>query len=306
MDCPSCASTIETALRRLGGADGVRLDFQSQTLALRLDEAATPRAAIEARVRSLGFEIHAFAPALVSAVTGVADSAADAEPAWWTTGKARLLLALGSLILGGLVAASTVPAVGRWAELPAAVLGLGFFGTKAIRLAGAGTPFSIEMLMSVATLGAVLIGAPAEAAVVVLLFTAGEVLEGVAAGRARAGIRALSALNPRTALLVEDGAPREVPASALQVGQVVLVRPGDRVPTDGTVLEGCTEADESPVTGESFPVPKAEGDTLVAGSINGTGAVQMRVTRTVADNTVARMLHLVEEAQASRAPTARF
>ena len=87
MDCPSCASTIETALRRLGGADGVRLDFQSQTLALRLDEAATPRAAIEARVRSLGFEIHAFVPARVVAAAGAADSAADAEPAWWTTGR---------------------------------------------------------------------------------------------------------------------------------------------------------------------------------------------------------------------------
>ncbi|MDA8251898.1 MAG: heavy metal translocating P-type ATPase, partial [Rhodospirillales bacterium] len=99
---------------------------------------------------------------------------------------------------------------------------------------------------------------------------------------------------------------RAVPASSLQVGQVVLVRPGDRVPTDGTVLEGRTETDESPVTGESVPVSKAEGDALVAGSINGGGVVQMRVTRTVADNTVSRMLHLVEEAQANRAPTARF
>ena len=307
MDCPSCASTIETALRRLGGTDGVRLDFQSQTLALRLDEDATPRATIEARIRSLGFEIRPVAPMRVVGAGDTADSVAtDAEPAWWTTGRARLLLALATLMLGGLVVASAAPAVGKWAELPAALLGLGFFGAKAIRLAGAGTPFSIEVLMSVATLGAVLIGAPTEAAVVVLLFTAGEFLEGVAAGRARAGIRALSALNPRTALLVEDGAARAVPASSLQVGQVVLVRPGDRVPTDGTVLEGRTETDESPVTGESVPVSKAEGDALVAGSINGGGVVQMRVTRTVADNTVSRMLHLVEEAQANRAPTARF
>ncbi|MDA8249895.1 MAG: cation transporter, partial [Rhodospirillales bacterium] len=183
MDCPSCASTIETALRRLGGTDGVRLDFQSQTLALRLDEDATPRATIEARIRSLGFEIRPVAPMRVVGAGDTADSVAtDAEPAWWTTGRARLLLALATLMLGGLVVASAAPAVGKWAELPAALLGLGFFGAKAIRLAGAGTPFSIEMLMSVATLGAVLIGAPTEAAVVVLLFTAGELLEGVAAG----------------------------------------------------------------------------------------------------------------------------
>ena len=148
MDCPSCASTIETALRRLGGTDGVRLDFQSQTLALRLDEDATPRATIEARIRSLGFEIRPVAPMRVVGASDTADSVAtDAEPAWWTTGRARLLLALATLMLGGLVVASAAPAVGKWAELPAALLGLGFFGAKAIRLAGAGTPFSIEMLM---------------------------------------------------------------------------------------------------------------------------------------------------------------
>jgi len=142
--------------------------------------------------------------------------------------------------------------------------------------------------------------------VVVLLFTLGELLEGIAAGRARAGIRALSALTPRTALLVEGGSAREVPAASLQIGQTVLVRPGDRVPTDGLVVEGVSELDESPITGESVPVPRQEDDAVIAGSINGSGALQIRVTRTAADNTVARIVHMVEEAQASRAPTARF
>ncbi len=190
--------------------------------------------------------------------------------------------------------------------LPAALFGLWVFGRRAIALARAGSPFSIQMLMSVATVGEILIGAPTEAAVVVLLFTLGEMLEGVAAGRARAGIRALSVLAPRTALLIEHGVTREVPAASLQIGQTLLLRPGDRVPTDGCVIEGASELDESPITGESVPVPRREGEIVVAGSINGSGALQIRVTRTAADNTVARIVHMVEEAQASRAPTARF
>jgi Cd2+/Zn2+-exporting ATPase len=140
----------------------------------------------------------------------------------------------------------------------------------------------------------------------VFLFTAGEVMEGIAAGRARAGVSALTATVPRTAWLVEAEGLRPVPVAAVAVGQVVLVRPGDRVPVDGIVVEGASALDESPVTGESVPVPRGEGDRLLAGSVNGTGALQVRATSLAADNTIARIIHMVEEAQASRAPTARF
>ena len=160
--------------------------------------------------------------------------------------------------------------------------------------------------MSIATVGAILIGATSEAAVVVLLFTVGELLEGVAANRARAGIEALGALVPRTALLIDGGTAREVPAARLKVGDLVLVRPGDRVSADGEVVEGASEVDESPVTGESMPVPKTEGAAVFAGSVNGSGALQVRVTRPAHDNTIARIVRLVEEAQEAKAPTARF
>ncbi|WP_456307477.1 heavy metal translocating P-type ATPase [Paeniroseomonas aquatica] len=194
----------------------------------------------------------------------------------------------------------------HWVYLPAALLGLGYFGRKAIAAAGAGSPFSIEMLMSIATVGAIAIGATSEAAVVVFLFTIGELLENVAAGRARAGIEALGALVPRTALLLEDGTAREVSAASLKVGDLVLVRPGDRVSADGEVAEGESEVDESSVTGESVPVPKAEGAPVFAGSINASGALQVRVTKPASDNTIARIIRLVEEAQDAKAPTARF
>jgi Cd2+/Zn2+-exporting ATPase len=131
-------------------------------------------------------------------------------------------------------------------------------------------------------------------------------MEGVAAAQARAGIQALAALVPRTAWLIEGEDVRQVPAATVQVGQMVLVRPGDRVSVDGTIVEGASELDESPVTGESIPTAKREGDMLLAGSVNGSAVLRVRVTRTAVDNTIARIVHMVEEAQASRAPTSRF
>ncbi len=307
MDCPSCAGKIETALNRLGGARAVRVNHQTGLLVLELDELATPRERVEAQVQALGFDIRsADIAAIESAGFWTGETATPTEPPWWASVRIRQLAAIGALLVAGIAACSILPAYGGWAALPAALLGLWVFGRRAVALARAGSPFSIETLMSVATIGAILIGAPTEAAVVVLLFTLGELLEGMAAGRARAGIRALSVLAPRTALLVEGGAAREVPAASLQIGQTVLVRPGDRMPTDGLVVEGVSELDESPITGESVPVPRREDDAVIAGSINGSGALQIRVTRTAADNTVARIVHMVEEAQASRAPTARF
>ena len=134
----------------------------------------------------------------------------------------------------------------------------------------------------------------------------GELLEGVAAGRARAGIQALAALAPKTALLLDGAQPREVPADALQVGQTVQVNPGARVPADGTILTGTSSLDDSPVTGESVPVVKGPGDAVYAGSINTDGTLQLRVDKAAADNTIARIIHMVEEAEGSKAPTARF
>jgi len=309
MDCPSCAATIETAVGRLEGTGDIRVNYQAQVLALRLDEAATPRSAVEEQIRRLGYGVVPVEAPRVEA--GEAGPAAEegpgrARPAWWSGAKARLALLIGALGAGGFGLSLAVPSLDHWAYLPAALLGLGFFGRKAVAAARAGSPFSIEMLMSIATVGAILIGATSEAATVVFLFTVGELLEGVAAGRARSGIEALGALVPKTALRIEDGTAREVPAAGLAVGDLVLVRPGDRVPADGAVAEGESEVDESPVTGESVPVAKGEGAPVFAGSINASGALQVRVTKPAHDNTIARIIRLVEEAQEAKAPTARF
>jgi Cd2+/Zn2+-exporting ATPase len=160
--------------------------------------------------------------------------------------------------------------------------------------------------MTIAAIGAVTIGATEEAAMVVFLFLVGEMLEGVAASRARASIQGLTNLIPKTALLLESGQTREVQASELKVGSEVLVRPGDRVPADGIIINGESEINEAPVTGESVPKRKRVEDKVFAGTINGEAALTIKVTAAASDNTIARVIRLVEEAQESKAPTERF
>ena len=314
MDCPSCAAKIETAVTRLPGVGDVRVNYTAQVLDLVLDEGATPRAALEERIAGLGYGVASLPTAadLAHAHSSGTDilSVEDekAEPPAWRSRKGLLAIAIAALFAVGFLLDQAQPAlVGEYAYWPGALLGLAFYGRRAIAAARNGSPFSIEMLMSVATVGALAIHAAEEAAVVVLLFTVGEMLEGFAAGRSRAGIKALVGLVPKTARLIEeDGIVREVPAAALRIGQTVLVRPGDRVPADGEITDGSSSLDESPITGESVPRPKEIGDAVYAGSVNADGALQVRVTRMPSDNTVARILHMVEEAQASKSPTARF
>ncbi len=227
---------------------------------------------------------------------------------WWRTGKARLVGVLAVLVGLAWALSLAFPREAYWIFLVATVVAVVPFGRRAVALARAGTPFSIETLMCVAALGAVAIGAAEEAATVVLLFALGEMLENVAAGRARAGIRALAGLIPRTARREGvGGAVEEVAADRLAVGDMVQVRPGDRVPCDGEIVEGTSAVDESPVTGESVPVARGPGETVLAGSVNAdAGLLRIRTTRGASDNTVARIVKLVEEAAASRAPTQRF
>jgi Cd2+/Zn2+-exporting ATPase len=236
------------------------------------------------------------------------DDPADAGKPWWRTGKATLVWLLGGLVGAAYALSLALPERLTYPLfLAATAVALVPFGRRAIALARAGSPFSIETLMVTAAVGAAIIGAAEEAAVVVLLFAVGELLENVAAGRARAGIRALADLMPRTALrLRPDGTAEQVPADRLAVGDLVLIRPGDRVPCDGLIEEGTSALDESPVTGESVPVSRGPGDPVVAGSINAESAIRVRVTRAASDNTIARIIRMVEDATASRAPTQRF
>ncbi len=228
------------------------------------------------------------------------------EGPWWRSRKGKLTVLSGAALVAAYAVGHLFPAIETPAFVAAMLVGLVPIARRAFMAARAGTPFSIEMLMTIAAVGALIINATEEAATVVFLFLVGELLEGVAAGKARDSIRSLTALVPKTALLEENGKTREVPAESLAVDAVILVRPGDRISADGVVVSGESSVDEAPVTGESVPVRKGLDAAVFAGTVNGDAALRVRVTAAAQDNTIARVVRLVEEAQESKAPTERF
>lgn len=225
---------------------------------------------------------------------------------WWQSKKGRLTILSGLALVAAYVLGHLVPSIAPYAFIVAMLVGLVPIARRAVMAALSGTPFSIEMLMTIAAVGAVIINAGEEAATVVFLFLVGELLEGVAAGKARASIQSLTTLVPKNALLETGGEVKEVPAETLSVGSVILVRPGDRISADGTIVSGESAIDEAPVTGESTPVRKGAGEMVFAGTVNGDAALRVRVTAAAEDNTIARVVKLVEEAQELKAPTERF
>ena len=231
---------------------------------------------------------------------------ADEKGAWWRTAKARNTFTGTVLVAIAYAAELSFPAWGGYAFIIATLVTLFPIAKNAFNAARFGAVFTIEMLMTIAAIGAIIIGEAEEAAIVVLLFSVGELLEGFAAARARSGIKALGSLLPKTALVEENGALRQVAADQVRIGQVVVARPGDRIAADGVVMEGQSSVDESPMTGESIPVAKEKGARVFAGSINHDGSLRIRVDRAPEDNTIARIITLVEEAQDARAPTERF
>ena len=305
MDCAECARNVAGALEGVDGISDVTVNFATQKLRLSLDEAVTTRGAVEQSLGLLGYP-----PRLtqegVTADAGAKAGRLDGPPPWYRTTKGRFVLVTGALLAVSALLALVFPPLAPWGFTAATFIGVAPLARKAWASARLGRPFTINTLISLAALGAVAIGEAPEGAIVVFLFAIGELLESVATGRARASIRALAALAPKRALLLEDGRAREVAVAALSVGDLVRVPPGGRVPADGTVVEGAAGVDESPVTGESMPVAKEPGDTLFAGSIATDAVLTVRVDKPASDSTIAKIIHLVEDAESSKAPVARF
>ncbi|MFC4171545.1 heavy metal translocating P-type ATPase [Microvirga sp. GCM10011540] len=298
MDCASCARKIETALTRVPGVSDISISTTTETLRLRAAEAATGEQ-VEKVVRGLGYGI-------TPVEEGARHDHGAEEGPWWRSAKGRLTLFCGLALAAAWGLAALLPGYEAWLYTAAMLIGLVPIARRAVSAAMAGAPFTIETLMSIAAVGAVIIGETEEAAIVVLLFLVGELLEGVAAGRARASIRSLTSLVPKTAFIERNSSLEEVAAETLAVGDVIAVRPGDRVPADGMIVSGESAIDEAPVTGESTPKRKGEGESVFAGTINTDGSLRVRVTAAAEDNTIARVVRLVEEAQEAKAPTERF
>lgn len=289
MDCSDCALVIEHSVGRIDGVMSVAVNYAAQKMRLEYDARKTDRKAVEKRVRSLGYQIP---------VEGVRS--------WYQKNRELIFsLAAGLLLLLGWLSQtffglSEQAAIALYAG---AYLMGGWDVSRHAWHALRERHFDTDLLMVLAAIGAAILGDFAEGALLLFLFSMGHALEERALDRARAAVRALADLAPKTALVRRDDAELEIPVEQLNLEDVVIVQPGVRMPIDGVILSGGSGVDQSPVTGESVPVDKVPGDKVFAGSVNGEGALQVQVTRLSRDSTLARVMKMVEEAQTQKSPT---
>ena len=300
MDCADCAQTIERAVTRLGGVTNVAVSYPTETMRVEYQPAEIDLDRIAALVRRLGYRIEG-------------DDQEQGRLRTWATRERTTLLSAGLLLLALIVDfATNLTAVPIYA---AAILvgGLPLARSGLTALVATRRP-DINLLMTIAAVGATAIGAWLEAALVVVLFSVGEFLEGRAADRARRELAGLVSLAPDTARvrrkrgegpfgLIEEV---EVAVDEVVVGDLVVVRPGERIPVDGVVQEGASAVDQAPITGESTPVDKAAGDQVFAGTLNGQGLLVLETTTASGDTTLDRIGKLVAEAQARKSPSERW
>ncbi len=296
MDCPTEERLIRDALGRLPGVAGLQFNLLQRVLTVSHDEGVL--AQVVPAIRALGFTAQ------------VEDENTADQPAAPPVQKPRWPLALAGVV-------ATASEVVHFAELGpdwlvallavAAILMCGLSTYKKGWIALKNRNLNINALLSIAVTGAVLIGQWPEAAMVMVLFTLAELIEARSLERARHAIRGLMDLAPPRATVKQvDGAWQEVDVQSIGLGAVVRVRPGERISLDGEVVSGSSTVNQAPITGESLPVEKGVGDPLFAGTINEAGSLEFRVTAAARDTTLARIIHAVEEAQGSRAPTQRF
>ncbi|AOB27114.1 heavy metal translocating P-type ATPase [Bordetella bronchiseptica] len=296
MDCP----TEETLIRKkLAGLPEVHeLDFNLMQRVLTVLHADGALDRIDAAIRSLGMT-----PEPLAADAPAAPAGAAAPARGW-----RLLAAGGVLAALSEVAHFTGQPVYVAAALAlAAILACGLSTYRKGWIAVRNGNLNINALMSIAVTGAMLIGQWPEAAMVMFLFNVAELIEARALDRARNAVRGLLDLAPQTATMRQsDGTWIEVPATRLRPGDLVRVRPGERIAADGAIVEGQSAIDQSPITGESLPVEKGVDDEVYAGTVNASGSFDYRVTAAAGNTTLDRIIHAVEQAQGARAPTQRF
>ena len=292
MDCAACARKVETAVRQVPGVSQVQVLFATEKLLVNAE--GDVRAQVENAVRQAGYTLRD----------------ADAPAAKQTRGSLLrdnlplLTLVIMMALSWGLEQANH-PA-GQLAFIATTLVGLWPVARQALRLIKSGSWFAIETLMSVAAIGALFIGATAEAAMVLLLFLIGERLEGWAASRARQGVSALMALKPDTAIRLRNGVRETVAQRDLRPGDVIEVAAGGRLPADGQLLSPFASFDESALTGESVPVERQAGERVAAGATSVDRLVQLTVISEPGDSAIDRILRLIEEAEERRAPVERF
>ncbi len=295
LDCDHDAANIERGLAGFTGLAGLKIYPKSAKVALSFDPTRTNPEALKAKLESLGF------PPQKGMELAV-------QPKLWKNPKVLTSAASGVLLLIGwlLSLAGVSEIVSTIIYIAAILIGGYYFGREAIEELIHERKIGIEMLMSTAAVVATALGEPAEGAMLVFLYSISEAAEGYTEEKTRSAIKALMNLAPKVALVRRDGVESQIPVEELVVGDVFIVKPGQSLATDGEVLVGSSSVNQAPVTGESVPVEKQPGSPVFAGSINGEGALEVNATRTFADNTISRIIHMVEEAQEKKGKSQRF
>lgn len=294
LDCADCAQKLQKAIDIIPGVNHTNVNFPSATLEV---EGSVSSDDIVAAAAALGYQAE---PKERN------DRIQPSENAAWLS---RLVtsntLWTGILLIAAFLAQESVflrnYAIACY--LAAMVIGGYHIARSGLSMLIRGKQLDMNALMTVAAVGAVMIGQYQEGAVVVFLFSLGNTLQGYAFDRARNSIRALMDLSPRQATIIRNGVENVVPVDDIRIGDLAVVRPGERIPADGIVARGSSTVDQSNITGESIPVYKTVGDEIFAGTMNNHGSIEIRVTKSTRDNTFSRIIRLVEDAQAKKAPS---
>ena len=289
MDCSDCVTVLEHSLNRIEGVLDVKASYTAQKVFVEFDSKATSRKAIIRRIHNLGYSVPIFG-----------------AQKWYLENRSLIFsLSAGLALLIGWLGEHylSFPGVVNLAFYLTAYLFAGWDTAIHAWYSLRSRTFNTDFLMVAAAMGAAFLGEYAEGALPLFLFSLSHTLEDRILDRARGAIRSLTEITPKTALIQRNGNRVELPVQELVLGDVVVVRPGTRIPIDGRILSGSSSINEAPVTGESLPVDKSIEDKVYAGSLNGEGALEVQVTRLAKDSTLARISQMVEQAQAGKSPT---
>lgn len=294
LSCADCAAKLERNLAAIPGVTQAKLNFTAAKLTLsgNYNENTIIEEARRDGVRVIPAQEY---------------QEADQKD-FWLKNRRAIISGLAGLILGVgwlLHYALDMENTARYFYLACIVVGGWPVGRKALMSL---SRFRLDMnvLMCVAVIGALLIGEWSEGATVAFLFSVSEALESYSMDRARKSIRKLMSLAPDAAVVIRDGVESTLPVKEIVIGDLLVVRPGEKIAMDGKIIDGFSSVDQSPITGESVPVDRGPGDEVFAGTINKHGSLQIKVTKLVPDNTLTKIIHLVEDAQSKRAPAQAF
>jgi Cd2+/Zn2+-exporting ATPase len=320
MDCPSCAQKVDKSLQRVDGVVEATLQPTTGTANVTYDPDCTSEADVIEAIEAAGYEVVGGSGSDTDEQEGMIDGV-DIAPSSevWTSPRAKktwigaVFVVLG-LLFEFLLTAQNV-AVANVLDYQLHVADILFLGAVAVSgfpvvrsgyYSAKNRSLDIDLLMGTAIVAATGIGYFVEAATLAVLFSIAELLEGYAMDRARDSLRELMELSPDEATVKRGDEEVTMPAAEVEVGETVVVRPGNKIPLDGTVVEGESSIDQSPITGESVPVDKTVGDEVYAGAINKEGYLEVEVTSTAGDSTLSHIIEMVQAAQAKKTETEQF